>query len=118
VLAIVNDPFGAASPSLARSLTVAARDAWHEVGRGGEAALLAEQRNVGEARLIPGPNLVPNVWNEVFCSWLRTTLPAATNRSRVVPLTKGAACVVVLGIFLAALLANAKVLHVVRLSAP
>ena len=33
VLAIVNDAFGAASRSLARSLTVAARDAWYEVGR-------------------------------------------------------------------------------------
>jgi hypothetical protein len=49
-----------ASP-LARSLTVAPRGAQAEVGRGGETATLAEQRNAREARLITGPNLVPNV---------------------------------------------------------
>jgi hypothetical protein len=40
VLATVNDAFGAASRSLALSLTVAARDARAEVGRGGETAPL------------------------------------------------------------------------------
>jgi hypothetical protein len=37
-LATVDDAFGAASRSLARSLTVAARDAWHENGWGKEMA--------------------------------------------------------------------------------
>jgi hypothetical protein len=61
----VNDAFGTAARSLARSLTVAPRGAWREVGRSGETVPLAEQRNAGEARLISGPNLVQNVWNVV-----------------------------------------------------
>ena len=93
VLATVNDAFGAASRSLARSLTVAPHGAWDEVGRDGETAPLAEQRNAGDARLISGPNLVPSVWNEVFCWWLRMGLLGAANRSRAAPLAKSAACV-------------------------
>lgn len=49
MLATANDAFGTVSRSLARSLTVAPRGAWHEIGRGGETAALAEQRNAGEA---------------------------------------------------------------------
>jgi hypothetical protein len=79
VLAIVNDAFGAVSGSL----TVAPRGAQAEVGRGGELAALAEQRNAGDARLISGPNLVPNVWNEVLCRWLRLVLLAAIGLVRL-----------------------------------
>jgi hypothetical protein len=69
-LATVNDAFGAASRPLTRSLTSAAMLCVRLVGAE-KRPLLAEQRNAGETRLISGPNLVPNVRNEV-CSWLPT----------------------------------------------
>jgi len=52
----------------------------------------ATQRNAGEARVTSGPNLVPNVRNEVFLL-LCLGLPGAANRSRAAPLAKGAPCV-------------------------
>jgi len=87
VLATVNDAFGAASRSLVRSLTAACARCLAWVGRGGETALLAEQRNGCETRLITGSNLVPTVERSPLLVALPGRLGAA-NRSRATPLVR------------------------------
>jgi hypothetical protein len=89
VLATINDAFGAALRSLARPLTVAPRGAWQELAGPAKRPILSEQRNAGEARLNLWTQLGPNLWNEVFCWWLRMVLLGATNWSRGAALTKG-----------------------------
>jgi hypothetical protein len=67
VLATVNDTFGAASRSLARSLTAAPRGAQAEVGRGGESAPFSRtKKRTAKPDLSLAPTLSPTRGTKSF----------------------------------------------------